>query len=124
MRVELVKTFRFEAAHRLPRLPAAHKCFRLHGHSFKVDVTVAGEVDPELGWLMDYAAIADAFEPIRRELDHTCLNDHAGLENATSENLARHIWVRLRERLGPLLSAVTVHETCAARCTYRGEGEA
>jgi 6-pyruvoyltetrahydropterin/6-carboxytetrahydropterin synthase len=121
MRVELVKTFAFEAAHRLPRLPEAHKCFRLHGHSFRVDVSVAGEVDPRLGWLIDYAEMTEAFEPLRRELDHACLNEIPGLENATSENLARFIWDRLAARLPGLLASVTVHETCAARCVYRGD---
>ena len=121
MRVELVKTFGFEAAHRLPRLPPSHKCYRMHGHSFRVDVAVAGEVDPDLGWLLDYAELGAAFEPLRRELDHACLNDLAGLENATSENLARYLWERLAPRLPGLLSSVTVHETCSARCVYRGD---
>lgn len=120
MRVELVKVFTFEAAHRLPRLPDSHKCFRVHGHSFRVEVSVVGEVDPELGWLMDYAEIGAAFEPLRSRLDHAYLNDIAGLENATSENLARYVWDDLAPRL-PLLAAITIHETCAARCVYRGE---
>lgn len=124
MRVELVKTFTFEAAHRLPRLPETHKCYRLHGHSFRVDVAVEGEVDEELGWLIDYAAIGEAFEPLRGRLDHACLNDIPGLENATSEHVARFIWDELTPRLGGLLTAVTLHETCAARCTYRGGGRA
>ncbi|MFN0150961.1 MAG: 6-carboxytetrahydropterin synthase QueD [bacterium] len=120
MRVELIKVFSFEAAHRLPRLPASHKCYRVHGHSFRVEVAIAGEVDPDLGWLMDYAEVAAAFEPLRARLDHTYLNDIAGLENATSENLARYIWDDLAPRL-PLLVAITIHETCAARCIFRGE---
>jgi 6-pyruvoyltetrahydropterin/6-carboxytetrahydropterin synthase len=121
MRVELVKVFTFEAAHFLPRLPETHKCRRLHGHSFRIEVSVAGDVDPEMGWLMDYAVITEAFEPLRRRLDHANLNEVAGLENATSENLARHVWLHLRESL-PGLVSVTVHETCAARCVFRGEG--
>ena len=64
MRVELRKTFQFEAAHLLPHLPKTHKCRRLHGHSFVVDVVVEGECDPKLGWLMDYADISAAFKPI------------------------------------------------------------
>jgi len=120
MRVELIKVFSFEAAHRLPRLPESHKCFRVHGHSFRVDVAVAGEVDPDLGWLMDYAEIGAAFESLRARLDHAYLNDIPGLENATSENLARYVWEDLAARL-PLLTSITIHETCAARCVYRGE---
>ncbi len=124
MRVELIKTFSFEAAHRLPRLPATHKCHRLHGHSFRVEVAVAGVVDPHLGWLLDYAEMTEAFEPLRRDLDHARLNDVPGLENATSEHLARYIWDRLAPRLPGLLASVTVHETCAARCVYRGDAGA
>jgi len=121
MRVELTKDFRFESAHRLPMVPADHKCFRMHGHSYRIGVSVEGEVDPKLGWLVDFGEIAATVEPIlKQELDHRVLNDVAGLENPTAENLAGWLW----KRLGPLvprLSAITVHETCAARCTYRGE---
>ena len=121
MRVELVKEFGFESAHRLPMVPADHKCFRMHGHSYRVEVCVAGEVDPKLGWLVDFGEIAERVEPVlKQELDHHVLNDVAGLENPTSEVLAHWLW----KRLGPLvprLAAITVHETCTARCTYRGE---
>jgi 6-pyruvoyltetrahydropterin/6-carboxytetrahydropterin synthase len=124
MRVELTKEFTFEAAHRLPRLPADHKCFRMHGHGFRVEIAVAGEIDPTLGWLVDYADIAARVEPIiRGELDHRTLNDVPGLENPTSEMLCVWLWRRLAPSL-PGLAGVTVHETCTARCTYRGEGGA
>jgi 6-pyruvoyltetrahydropterin/6-carboxytetrahydropterin synthase len=120
MRVELTKEFHFEAAHRLPMVPPEHKCHRLHGHSFRIEVTVAGEVDEATGWLVDYADISDAVAPIvRDELDHRTLNDVSGLENATSEVLCGWLWHRLAPRL-PGLAAITVHETCTARCTYRG----
>src|SRR5262245_21598949 len=120
MRVELSQTFRFEAAHRLPMVPADHKCFRLHGHSFVVEVLVAGEVDERMGWLLDFAEIASVVEPILvGELDHRTLNDVPGLENPTSERLCLWLWGRLEPAL-PGLGAITVHETCAARCTYRG----
>ena len=119
MRVELSRKFRFEAAHRLPRVPAEHKCARLHGHSFRFVVTVAGEVDPALGWLVDFAVIQQAVEPVRLELDHRYLNDIAGLENPTSEILAAWLWRRLQLSL-PLLAAIRVEETCNSACTYRG----
>jgi 6-pyruvoyltetrahydropterin/6-carboxytetrahydropterin synthase len=119
VRIELVKEFQFEAAHLLPKLPKTHKCRRLHGHSFRVEVHVEGECDPKLGWLIDYAEIGRAFEPIFRKLDHYHLNEIPGLDNPTSENLARWIWERLEPRL-PLLSAIVVHETCTARAVYRG----
>ena len=88
MKMELRKTFQFEAAHLLPRLPKSHKCRRLHGHSFKVEIVVAGECDPQLGWLMDYADISSAFKPLWEKLDHRYLNEVPGLENPTSENIA------------------------------------
>ena len=103
MNIELRKTFQFEAAHLLPHLPRAHKCRRLHGHSFKVEVAVAGECDPKLGWLMDYADISAAFKPLWQKLDHYHLNEVPGLENPTSEVLAAWIWKRLKPKL-PLLT--------------------
>ena len=120
MRVELRKTFQFEAAHLLPQLPKTHKCRRLHGHSFVVDVVVEGECDPRLGWLMDYADISAAFKPIHDQLDHYYLNEIPGLENPTSENLAAWIWQRLRPVL-PLLKEIVVAETCMSKCTYSGK---
>jgi 6-pyruvoyltetrahydropterin/6-carboxytetrahydropterin synthase len=120
MRVRLTRDFAFEAAHLLPKAPEGHKCRRLHGHSFRVEVTVEGEVDPETGWFLDYGVMAAAVEPVRAKLDHYYLNEVPGLENATSENLARWIWERLRGAL-PSLARITVHETCEARCEYEGE---
>ena len=120
-KMEIEKSFRIEAAHRLPRLPADHKCSRLHGHSFRVIVRVAGEVDPEFGWVVDYAEIKAAFAPLFDALDHRYLNEVPGLENPTSEVLAVWVWERLAPRL-PGLSAVEIAETCTSRCVYRGEG--
>jgi 6-pyruvoyltetrahydropterin/6-carboxytetrahydropterin synthase len=121
MRVELTREYRFEAAHRLPRVPADHKCARLHGHSFRVEVGVAGEIDPVTGWLIDFGEITAVVEPLlKRELDHRTLNDVPGLENPTSEVLCGWLWARLAPHF-PGLSSVTVHETCTARCTFRGQ---
>ena len=119
MHVELVKTFTFEAAHRLPHVAPSHKCHRLHGHSFRVDVHVAGQVDPHLGWLMDYADIAAAWAPLHDVLDHQYLNEIEGLDNPTSEVLAGWIWLRLQGTLEGL-AMIEVAETCVARCLYRG----
>lgn len=119
MKVELRKTFQFEAAHLLPHLPEAHKCRRLHGHSFKAEIKVAGECDPKLGWLMDYAEMTSAFKPLWEQLDHRYLNEIPGLENPTSENIAIWIWERLKPRL-PLLTEVLVAETCTAQCAFKG----
>jgi 6-pyruvoyltetrahydropterin/6-carboxytetrahydropterin synthase len=120
LRVELEKDFSLECAHRLTRVPEDHKCARMHGHSFRVTLRVEGEVDERFGWLVDYAEISKAFAPLHAELDHRCLNDVPGLDNPTSEELARWIWKRLRPQLA-LLSAVTIAETCMSRCTYRGD---
>lgn len=120
MIVELVKEFTFEAAHRLPNVPADHKCARLHGHSFRCEVAVRGEVDRRTGWFIDYAEITEAFEPLRLKLDHYYLNEIAGLENATSENVASWVWERLKGTLRGL-HRITIRETCTARCDYFGE---
>ncbi|MBI5864343.1 MAG: 6-carboxytetrahydropterin synthase QueD [Planctomycetes bacterium] len=120
VRVRLVKTFTFEAAHRLPGFPEGHKCRRLHGHSYRVEVAVAGEVDPEKGYLLDFGELRAACEPIRAALDHNYLNEIPGLENPTAEVLAAWIWARLRPST-PLLAEIVIHETCMSRCEYRGE---
>ena len=117
--MELRKTFHFEAAHRLPLLAEGHKCWRLHGHSFTVEIAVEGPLDPHFGWVMDYADMKAAFKPLWDQLDHNYLNDLPGLENPTSERLAEWIWARLKPTL-PLLTEVVVAETCTARCVYRG----
>jgi 6-pyruvoyltetrahydropterin/6-carboxytetrahydropterin synthase len=119
MKLELRKTFQFEAAHLLPHLPETHKCRRLHGHSFCAEIVVSGNCDPKLGWVMDYADISSAFKPLWEQLDHRYLNEVPGLENPTSENLAVWIWERLKPAL-PQLIEVVVAETCTARCVYRG----
>ncbi len=118
-RVRLAREFTFEAAHRLPNAPPGHKCARLHGHSFRVELLCEGEIDPHAGWLLDFAEIKRVFTPLYERLDHRYLNDIDGLENPTAENLARWIWLRLKPEL-PLLALVTVAETCSSRCEYRG----
>lgn len=113
------KDFTFEAAHRLTDVAPDHKCARLHGHSFRARVTVEGDIGEQSGWVVDFAEIADACEPLRRQLDHNYLNDVDGLENPTSEVLARWIWDRLAPVL-PGLCLVTVQETCNAGVEYDG----
>ena len=113
------KVFQVEAAHRLPNVPPGHKCARLHGHSFRIEVHVDGALDPTLGWVMDFADIKTAFQPIFDRLDHRYLNDVEGMENPTSERLAVWIWDRLKPRL-PALARIVVHETCTSGCTYEG----
>lgn len=100
-------------------VPAGHKCERLHGHSFRIEVAVAGPVDPKTGWFIDFGVVYDAWQPLHSTLDHNYLNEVEGLENPTSENLARWIWDRLKAKL-PSLARVTVFETCDSRCEYEG----
>lgn len=119
MQVELVKEYRFEAAHRLPAVPAGHKCARLHGHSFRFDVHVVGPVDEAKGWYIDYADLDVVVKPIVKLLDHYYLNEVEGLANPTSENLARWLWQRIQPGL-PGLAMIVVSETCNTRCVYRG----
>jgi 6-pyruvoyltetrahydropterin/6-carboxytetrahydropterin synthase len=117
--VEVVKDFRFEAAHWLPNVPEGHKCRRVHGHSFRGEVCVRGPIDPSLGWVIDFADLKRAVDPIVTQLDHFMLNEIEGLENPTSERVAVWIFERLKTTL-PMLHRVTIEETCTSRCHYYG----
>jgi 6-pyruvoyltetrahydropterin/6-carboxytetrahydropterin synthase len=119
--MEIYWEFKFEAAHRLPNVPSDHKCSRLHGHSYQVQVHVEGPVDPQAGWIIDFGNIKDACKPVIAQLDHYYLNEIPGLENPTSERLAAWIWNELSSSL-PMMSAVMVRETCTSGCVYRGPG--
>ena len=119
-RARLTKDFTFEAAQTLPNVPPNHKCRRMHGHSFKVEVTIEGRVDPEKGWIYDHAKISDAMNPLIELLDHNYLNEVPGLENPTIENLAAWFWGQI-EAACPGLCEIVVHETPTARCVYSGE---
>lgn len=116
----IFKEFTIEAAHRLPHVPEGHKCARLHGHSFRIRISIAGPLDGERGWVMDFADLGAAFKPVWEQLDHHYLNDIPGLENPTSEVLARWIWARLQPNL-PGLTEVEIRETCTSGCIYRGD---
>lgn len=118
--MDIYKEFTIEAAHLLPNVPEGHKCKRLHGHSFRIEIHVGGDIDPELGWVMDFAQLKTSFKPVFEQLDHHYLNNIEGLENPTSENLARWVWDRLVGDL-PQLSAIIVKETCTSGCIYRGK---
>ena len=116
----LSKDFEFESAQSLPSFPEEHKCRRLHGHSFKVTISVRGPVDEASGIFFDHAAISDAMRPILQQLDHAYLNDIPGLENPTIELISRWLWEKLSPSLAGLYEIV-LHETPRARCVYRGE---
>jgi 6-pyruvoyltetrahydropterin/6-carboxytetrahydropterin synthase len=118
--MQIFNRFSLEAARRLSQLPAEHPCSRLHGHSFLIEVHVSGPLDADLGWVLDFADIQRAWQPVHAALDHRCLNDVAGLENPTSEHLAQWIWRQLQPEL-PGLSKIVVMETPTSGCIYRGE---
>jgi 6-pyruvoyltetrahydropterin/6-carboxytetrahydropterin synthase len=118
--MEIFREFTFEAAHRLPQVPVGHKCARLHGHSYRIQIHVKGPVGAASGWVIDFHEIKDAFAPLHEQLDHHYLNEVEGLDNPTSENLAQWIWDHLAGTL--LLSQVVVRETCTSGCIYRGNG--
>ncbi len=121
--VTLCKSFQFEAAHWLPYMPEGHKCRRLHGHSFKVDVEVSGLIDADSGLLMDFGDIKAIVKPIIDQLDHQCLNylgeawQEPLLINPSSENLSCWLWRQIKPKL-PMLSQIVVYETCSASCRY------
>ena len=119
VQVRLFRSYNFEAAHQLPNVPVGHKCARVHGHSFGVEIVIKGSVDPRLGWCMDYGEIDGVWQPLYAAFDHHFLNEIPGLENPTSENLARYIWDYFTGHLAGL-ERVIVMETREARCEYEG----
>src|ERR1700741_1862581 len=119
MTVEIFKEFTFEAAHRLPNVPPGHKCARLHGHSYRVAVHVEGGVGAATGWVQGFAGFACAMAPLMEQLGPYYLKEIEGLDNPTSEVLARWIWQRLQPAL-PELAQVVVQETWTSGCAYRG----
>lgn len=117
--MDIFRIFHLECARHLPALPESHPCSRLHGHSFRVELTISGELDPERGWVLDFADVEAAWQPIHAALDHRKLNDIPGLDNPTSENLAIWLWHQLKPAL-PGLSQIKLMETHDSGCVYRG----
>jgi len=121
--MDIFRIFHLQCARRLPGLAASHPCSRLHGHSFKVELTVSGALDPKRGWVMDFAELDAAWQSIHARLDHRYLNDIDGLDNPTSENLAVWLWTALQSQI-PKLSKITVMETHDTGCIYHGPNSA
>ncbi|MEO6845964.1 MAG: 6-carboxytetrahydropterin synthase QueD [Chthoniobacterales bacterium] len=120
MLFRLTKDYYFEAAQTLPNAPVGHKCRGMHGHSFKVEISVEGAADATTGWVYDHAQISDAMKPLLDQLDHGYLNEVPGLENPTIENMCVWFWQKLEIHLIGL-AEIVVHETPTARCSYRGK---
>ncbi|WP_409477320.1 6-pyruvoyl trahydropterin synthase family protein [Pseudobdellovibrio sp. HCB154] len=114
---ELKSHFQIESARFLPLLPEGHPCKSMHGHSFKIILTLRGPLDPKVGWVQDYHEINEVMRPLLSEIDHRVLNEVKGLENPTSELLAVWIYDRTKAKL-PLLKSVTIMETPTTECTY------
>lgn len=117
--MRISQAFHFEAAHLLPNVAEAHRCRRLHGHSYRVELRLEGPVDPVTGFVADFLAIEEAFKPLLDRLDHNYLNDIEGLENPTAENIAIWIWERTKAAL-PQLACVVVFETQDCFAEYNG----
>ena len=117
--MDLFRIYYLQCARRLPGLPEAHPCSRVHGHTFTIKVTLRGPIDPAYGWVMDFNAMDSAWRPVHDELDHRYLNDVAGLENPTSEALAVWLWRRLQSAM-PYLASVSVMEGQDMGCIYHG----
>jgi 6-pyruvoyltetrahydropterin/6-carboxytetrahydropterin synthase len=109
--ITIAKHFTFEAAHQLHGLPEGHKCSRMHGHSYEVEIQLNGLPD-ERGFVVDYQEIADAWAPLHEALDHRCLNEVPGLSTPTTEVLVIWIFDRLiLSPIGALVARVRVSES-------------
>ena len=117
--MKITQAFRFEAAHRLPNVPPTHRCHRMHGHSYRVELQLQGDVDATTGFVVDFFEIEAAFGGLLAQLDHYCLNDIEGLENPTAENIAIWIWQRTKPAL-PQLAQVREFETPDCWAEYDG----
>jgi 6-pyruvoyltetrahydropterin/6-carboxytetrahydropterin synthase len=119
MKVKLSRQFRFEASHQLSHLTANHPCHSLHGHGYQVEIEVEGEVNPEIGFLIDYNVLKEVADPFINQLDHQHLNDVEGLGIASTEYIAAWLWKRIKPVL-PILSRISIQETPYTRCDYVG----
>ncbi len=138
--IEISKDFEFEASHSLPHLPHTHKCSRNHGHSYKLKVTCAGELDKDLGWVIDYADISKVVNTIITAIDHTNIDQlffapprpemtdagvkrvEVGAAHKTKPSTAENLSIWFYEQLKPTLPSVVevqIKETSSSCVTYR-----
>lgn len=118
--MEIFREFTFDAAHRLDHLPEGHKCARVHGHTYRLTVFLAGPLDPVVGWIVDFAEVKRAVTEVLEPLDHHLLNDVPGLEQPTTERIIVWLWDRLRERL-PQVTRLELWENATSGAVYSGE---
>jgi 6-pyruvoyltetrahydropterin/6-carboxytetrahydropterin synthase len=112
--MRITTEFHYDAAHRLPLLPDTHKCSRLHGHTYRLLVTVEGDVGMD-GFVIDFADVKHAVEPLIKQLDHYYLNDI--IDNPTVEVQLEWLWERITL---PGLAELTLFEGLTNSATYRG----
>ena len=117
--MQLFKKFTFDAAHFLPNVPEGHKCREIHGHTYQLTVFLEGTPDANLGWVLDFADLKRAIEPVIQQVDHKFLNQVPGLENPTCEYIAIWLWNQLKPAL-PLLSKIELYETPTSGVVYEG----
>ncbi|MDF1694371.1 MAG: 6-carboxytetrahydropterin synthase QueD [Saprospiraceae bacterium] len=115
----IFKHFNFDSAHFLPLVPDGHKCKGIHGHTYRMTLEFEGEIDAEMGWLIDFAEIKKTVNPLIEAVDHKLLNDIEGLENPTCEMIAKWFWDKISPQL-PQLSKVILNETTTSGVIYNG----
>ena len=116
---KLVHIVKFESARKLTKVPKSHPCSNLYGLSFKLEIHIEGEMNPETGFVMDFGDIEKTVKPIRDKIDHNYLNDIKGLKNPTSEILIKWIWDNLKPKLKELTKLV-LWENQVSRVEYEG----
>ena len=117
--MDIYKIFKIESARSLPNLPDGHPCKNVHGHSFKIIITVTGDIQKDSGFVIDFKDLVAAFQPIHKLLDHSYLNEIEGLENPSNENLCVWIWKKLSKTLSGL-KQIEIKETDLTGCIYKG----
>lgn len=118
--MQIFKQFSFDSAHFLPNVPVGHKCRGMHGHTYRLTVYLEGPLDEKLGWVMDFAVLKQAIEPLIKSMDHTLLNNIPGLENPTCERIAIWLWEHIKPKV-PLLTKIELHETLTSGVVYDGK---
>jgi len=118
--MQVFKQFTFDSAHYLPNVPDGHKCKETHGHTYRLIVYLEGELEKNLGWVMDFADMQKVIDPIIKSIDHKMLNNISGLENPTCEILAVWIWEKIKPQI-PLLTKIELNETPTSGVVYEGK---
>ncbi len=116
----IYKQFTFDAAHFLPQVPEGHKCRQLHGHTYHLTIYISGPIAADTGWVIDFSEVKATCKPLIDRLDHALLNEVAGLENPTAENVARWLWKQIKIKL-PGLQKIELKETPTSGVIYEGD---